>query len=66
MGKRPEQILYQIKMYGDFPGGPMVKNHLAMQGVQVQSLVRELRSHTEQLGLHTVCHVSQLRPETFK
>ena len=57
MGKRSEQILYQVKTYGDLTGGPVFKNHLAMQGMQVQSLVRELRSHTEQLGLHTVCQV---------
>ena len=30
---------------GDFPGGPVVKNPLAMQGTKVQSLVEELRSH---------------------
>ena len=30
----------------EFPGGPVVKKPLLpMQGVQVQSLVRELRSH---------------------
>ena len=29
----------------DFPGGPASKNCLAMQETQVQSLVRELRSH---------------------
>ena len=32
-------------MYKDFPGGPVVKICLSMQEVQVQSLVRELRSH---------------------
>ena len=32
----------------DFPGGPVVKNPLAMQGMQVRSLVRELRSHMPQ------------------
>jgi len=30
--------------WGDFPGGPVVKTVLPMQGVQVQSLVRELDS----------------------
>ena len=29
----------------DFPCGPMERIHLTMQGTQVQSLVRELRSH---------------------
>ena len=31
--------------FRDFPGGPMVKTALPMQGPRVQSLVRELRSH---------------------
>ena len=30
---------------GDFPGDPMVKNRLQMQGTWVQSLVKVLRSH---------------------
>ena len=30
---------------GDFPGGPVVKNPPSNAGTQVQSLVRELRSH---------------------
>ena len=29
----------------DFPGGPVVKTMLPVQKMQVQSLVRELRSH---------------------
>ena len=29
----------------DFPGGPVVKNPLPMQGTRVRSLVGELRSH---------------------
>ena len=29
----------------DFPGGPVVKTLLPMQGVRVRSLVLELRSH---------------------
>ena len=29
---------------GDFPGGPLVKTVLPVQGMQVQSLVGELRS----------------------
>ena len=29
----------------DFPGGPVVKNLLPMQGVRVRSLVAKLRSH---------------------
>ena len=31
--------------YWDFPGGPAVETSLPMQGVRVQSLVRELGSH---------------------
>ena len=30
---------------GGFPGGPVVDSALSLQGAQVQSLVRELRSH---------------------
>ena len=33
------------KQRRDFPGGPMVKILLPMQGMQVQSLAGELRSH---------------------
>ena len=29
----------------NWPGGPVVKTALSMQGVWVQSLVRKLRSH---------------------
>ena len=38
---------YPSKFKGnrDFPGGPVAKTALPMQGVQVQSLVVELRSH---------------------
>ena len=32
----------------DFPGLPVIKNLLPMQGTWVQSLVRELRSHMPQ------------------
>ena len=32
----------------DFPGGPVVKNCPPLQGMQVRSLVRELRSHMPQ------------------
>ena len=32
-------------IFGDLPSGPVVKNPLPMQGIQVQSLVGELRSH---------------------
>ena len=32
-------------LFWDFPGGPVVKNLLAIQGTPVQSLVGELRSH---------------------
>ena len=32
----------------DFPGGPVVKTMLPLQGGRVQSLVRELRSHKPQ------------------
>ena len=38
-------IMSKKSMYKDFPGGPVVKICLSMQEVQVQSLVRELRSH---------------------
>ena len=31
--------------FGGFPGGPVVKTAFPMQGVQVWSLVRKLRSH---------------------
>ena len=34
--------------WGDFSGGPVVKNLPVMQGTQVQSRVRELRSHIPQ------------------
>ena len=34
-----------VKTSKDFPGGPGVKNHLAMQGTWVWTLVRELRSY---------------------
>ena len=30
------------KIHSDFPGGPVVKNPLPVQGTQVRSLVREL------------------------
>ena len=33
----------KISPWGDFPGGPVVKTELPMQGLQVQSLVGELR-----------------------
>ena len=33
---------------GDLPGGPVVKISLPVQGVQVRSLVEELRSHMPQ------------------
>ena len=32
----------------DFLGSPVVKNHFAMQGMEVQSLVGELESHMSQ------------------
>ena len=32
-------------VYGDFPGGPVVKNLPSNAGKQVQSMVGELRSH---------------------
>ena len=34
-----EHFPYLKKKPKDFPGGPVVKNHLLMQGTQVQSLV---------------------------
>ena len=42
------QVVHQIvgcrteKIYRDFPGGPVVKTTLPMQGARVRSLVREL------------------------
>ena len=33
------------KGMGDFPGGPMVKNHLPIQGTRVPSLIRENHTH---------------------
>ena len=43
--KMHNSIMSKKSMYKDFPGGPVVKICLSMQEVQVQSLVRELRSH---------------------
>ena len=37
-----------LKGLPEFPGGPVVKNGLPLQGVQVGFLVRELRSHMVQ------------------
>ena len=38
--------IYQKRMYRDFPGGPVAKILGApMQGVQVLSLIGELKSH---------------------
>ena len=34
-----------IKTFWDFPGGPVVNTALLLQGVQVQSLIGEQRSH---------------------
>ena len=34
-----EHFAYLKKKPKDLPGGPLVKNHLLMQGTQVQSLV---------------------------
>ena len=39
---------FQWSKARDFPGGPVVRLHLLMQGVQVQSLVGELRPHMPQ------------------
>ena len=50
-GTVPTKLLEQLRTEGhcinsrklrDFPGGPVAKTLLAMQGPQVQSLVREL------------------------
>ena len=47
---RPKQLSTCLRQHhckrkrGDFPGDPVVKLHLPMQGVQVRSLVGELRS----------------------
>ena len=43
--KMHNSIMSKKSMYKNFPGGPVVKICLSMQEVQVQSLVRELRSH---------------------
>ena len=57
------RILSSKKETRDFPGGPVVKNRLAMQRTLVQSLVKELRSHIlwsnsacvpQLLSLHTL------------
>ena len=37
--------LGQTSFSRDFPGGPVVKTALPLQGAQVRSLVRELKSH---------------------
>ena len=43
-------ILFKnIEKKRDFPGGPVSKTELPMQGAQVRSLVRKLRSHMPQL-----------------
>ena len=39
----------------DFPSGPVVDSMLSLQGVQVQSLVRELRSYMD-----IACHGQKL------
>ena len=50
-GREGEKGKQFLKMkYRDFPGGPVVKNRLTMQGTQVRSLVRELRSHMPAAG----------------
>ena len=35
------RVLETKKEWGDFPGGPVVKNHLPMKGTHVESLVQE-------------------------
>ena len=37
--------MLKINITGDFPGGPVVKTALPLQGAQVRSLVGELGSH---------------------
>ena len=32
-------------MFGDLPGSPVVETLLLLQGAQIRSLVREIRSH---------------------
>ena len=52
----------------DFPGGPAADSTLPVQGVWVQSLVRELRSHIVQLSPSAVTPelAPQQRPRTAK
>ena len=38
-------VLFLKICFRDFPGGPVVKTMLSLQGTQPQSLVRELRPH---------------------
>ena len=38
-------LLIKWSEFGDLPGGPVVESVPAKAGTQVQSLVRELRSH---------------------
>ena len=47
---------------GNFPGGPVVKTVLPMQGAWVQSLVRELRSHM----LHSTAKKKKLKKIIIK
>ena len=44
-GKKQKKGKNKESRKSDFLGGPAVKSALPMQGVQVQSLVGELRSH---------------------
>ena len=40
-------LVLKISKVGDFPAGPVTKNRLAVQGVQIWFLVRERRSHMQ-------------------
>ena len=53
----------------DFPGSPVVKTALQMQGVQVPCLIRELRSHVlpseaEDNNNNNAFHVHCSNPKT--
>ena len=52
-----------INNAGDFPTGLVVKNCLPMQGIQIQSLVRELRSHMPESNQ---THVTTREPMSSK
>ena len=43
-----DKIVFLIRYREDFPGVPVVKTELPLQGARVRSLVGELRSHMPQ------------------